>query len=48
MSEAALRGVAAEQVSWVYALVNLHASKTTPIVSISREKGLRRAQHKTV
>ena len=57
-SEAALRGAAAEQVSWLDALAwqvqrriieaNLQASKTTPTVLISRDKGLRRAQYKTV
>ena len=51
-SEAALRGAAAEQISWVDALAwqvqrriveaNLQASKTTPTVLASREKGLRR------
>ena len=49
-NEAALRGAAAEQVAWVDALAwkvqrriveaNLQASKTTPIVLISREKCL--------
>ena len=53
-NEAALRGAAAEQVAWVDALAwqvqrrNLQASKTTPIVLTSCEKGLRRAQCKTV
>ena len=57
-SEAALRGAAAEHVAWVDAPAwqvqrriiksNLQASKTTPTVLISREKGLRRAQRKTV
>ena len=57
-SEAAPRGAAAEQVSWVDALAwqvqrriveaDLQASKTTPAVLVSREKGLRREQYKTV
>ena len=57
-NEAAVRGAAAEQVAWVDAMAwqvqrriiqaNLQASRSTPTVLISREKGLRRAQYKTV
>ena len=57
-SEAVFRGVAAEQVAWVDALAwqvqrriveaNMQASKATPTVLTSCEKGLRREQYKTV
>ena len=57
-SEAALRGAAAEQVSWVDALAwqvqrriiesNLQASKANPTVLILRQEGLRKVQYKTV